>query len=94
MYNAFRWIRGSDIILLGYFLCFSHIYVPQCKVVSLQSSIKKAEVNLQASNMKVERLEEALTELLCQVGDLVSIAQNNSASSEDNQVLHILPIKT
>ena len=91
-----HFVEYEDLILFCWVIVYAfHTYmIPQCKVVSLQSSIKKAEVNLQASNMKAERLEEALTELLCQVGDLVSIVQSNSASSEDNQVVHILPIKT
>jgi vacuolar-type H+-ATPase subunit E/Vma4 len=64
----------------------------QCELESLQSSIKRAEVNLQASNMKVERLEKVLTDILYQVGDLISAVQNNSkTNSEHNQAVCIEP---
>jgi hypothetical protein len=84
----------SVVVLVWYYFCsvYSYMTILQCELVSLQSSIKRAEVNLQASNMKVERLEKVLTDILYQVGDFISAVQNNSkANSEHNQVVCIEP---
>lgn len=63
------------------------LFEKQLEVVSLQSLLRKAEVNMQASSMKASSLEEELNGLQCQVGSLLFLVQSHSSSSENDPAI-------
>lgn len=63
----------------------------QLEVVSLQSLVKKSEVNMQASSMKAAGLEDELDGLRCEVGALLFLVQSQMSSLQEEPAAETPP---
>eukprot|EP00250_Pteridium_aquilinum_P008677 c18126_g1_i1 orf=772-1788(+) len=61
----------------------NQLFERQLEVVSLQSLVKKSEVNMQASSMRAAGLEEEFAGLRCQVGSLLLLIQSYISDFEE-----------
>ncbi|KAI5062121.1 hypothetical protein GOP47_0022660 [Adiantum capillus-veneris] len=69
----------------------NQLFERQLEVVSLQSLVKKSEVNVQASSMKAASLEEELGGLRNQVGTLLFLVQSQISGLVEDGVVETPP---
>ncbi|KAH7438413.1 hypothetical protein KP509_04G014000 [Ceratopteris richardii] len=69
----------------------NQLFERQLEVVSLQSLMKKSEVNMQASNMKAASLEDELNGLRSQVGALLLLVQSRTPGSIEHPIFEMPP---
>ncbi|MCO5615055.1 hypothetical protein L7F22_069343 [Adiantum nelumboides] len=70
----------------------NQLFERQLEVVSLQSLVKKSEVNVQASSMKAASLEEELDGLRSQVGALLFLVQSQISDFAEDAVVETAPL--